>query len=47
MALRKVFKDPLMSSTKGSLMGYLREPHSTECSRMWGCRWSWRGACGG
>ena len=36
MALRKVFREPLMSSTKGSLMGYLREPHSTECSRMWG-----------
>ena len=25
-----------MSSTKGSLMGYLRDPQSTECSRMWG-----------
>eukprot|EP00961_Rhodomonas_salina_P289996 3918611-Rhodomonas_salina.1 len=28
--------DPLSSSTKGSFTGYLRDPHSTECSRMWG-----------
>ena len=35
MALRKVFIELLMSSTKGFLTGYLREPQSTECSRMW------------
>jgi len=31
-ALRKVLRDPFISSTKGSLMGYLRLPHRTECS---------------
>ena len=24
-----------ISSTNGSLIGYLRDPHSTECSRIW------------
>ena len=27
IALRKVFSEPFMSSTNGSLTGYLREPH--------------------
>ena len=35
MALRKVLSELFISSTNGSLMGYLRDPHSTECSRMW------------
>ena len=35
MALRKVFMEPLSSSTKGSRTGNLREPHRVECSRMW------------
>ena len=34
IALRKVFKEPLTSSTNGSLSGYLREPQSVECSTM-------------
>ena len=34
IALRKVFSEPFMSSTNGSLTGYLREPQSTACSRM-------------
>lgn len=35
-ALRKVLRDPFISSTNGSLVGYLRLPHKTLCSRMWG-----------
>ena len=34
MALRKVFKEPLTSSTNGSLSGYFLDPQSTECSTM-------------
>ena len=35
IALRKVLSELFISSTNGSLIGYLRDPHSTECSRMW------------
>ena len=35
MALRNVLSELFMSSTNGSLIGYLRDPHSTECSRIW------------
>ncbi len=35
MALRKVLSELFISSTNGSLIGYLRDPQSTECSRMW------------
>src|SRR5712692_4396817 len=35
MAFRNVCSEPLISSTNGSLTGYLRDPHSTACSRMW------------
>jgi hypothetical protein len=38
--LRKVCREPFMSSTNGSLMGYLRDPQSTECS------WGWVGGWG-
>jgi hypothetical protein len=33
-ALIKVCRELFISSTKGSLVGYRSEPHSTECSRM-------------
>ena len=36
MAFRKVFRDPFTSSTNGSFTGKSLEPHSTECSMMWG-----------
>eukprot|EP00966_Prymnesium_polylepis_P245817 5686229-Prymnesium_polylepis.2 len=36
IAFRNVFSEPFSSSTNGSFSGYLREPHSTECSRMCG-----------
>lgn len=35
-ALRNVLSEPFISSTNGSLIGYLRLPQSTECSRMCG-----------
>lgn len=35
-ALRKVCRLPFNSSTNGSFKGYLREPQSTLCSKMWG-----------
>src|SRR5262249_33367809 len=34
MALRNVAHEPLSSSMKSSFTGYLREPLSTECSRI-------------
>ena len=36
MALRNVLSEPLANSTKGSFIGYLSEPHSTECSIICG-----------
>ena len=34
MALRKVWSEPLSSSTNGFFTGKERDPHSTECSRI-------------
>ena len=36
MAFMKVAMDRLSILKKGSRTGYLRDPHSTVCSKMWG-----------